>query len=440
MLLLGISYLLLTAAPAVSQQLRGVVGSGGSGGAVALWALTLAAVGLLVGGGAALMFVLVQLAADVRRRPYAYLAPALAAFSACILVGLDARLPLTGISAEHVAVFALVVSVVGGALMQDPRAPLQFTGLLLTLWPPVCLLLMVWAAGGKGNPAAGVERLGPAALGYLSILTISSLAIAALALVVRSSEAAERRGGASESSGAQMSSESRQLEEMLSGAFTTAATGLRRGIVALHKPLLAAFGIALAVGVVRAIVGASGTPEPLMPALVEPVGAPVVSPMLAPWVEPTAPTVTATVTSTPVTQPSAAPAPALVGERVSERATVREAARDDDRSERARSRSSRHRSRRSARTKVDAAPAVAPKAAPAPSRNTIIDASAWGAEEVAAAPARAQAVSKPLAAATRTRVAPVREPEPPPQPKPAARESADPGLDALIKDVLGSTK
>lgn len=445
LLLLGISYLLLTAAPAVSQQLRGIVGSGGRGGALALWALMLAAVGLLVGGGAVLMFVLVQLAGDVRRRPYAYLAPALATFSACVLVGLDARLPLTGISAEHVAVFALVVSVVGGALMQDTRAPLQFTGLLLTLWPPVCLMLMVWTAG--------MGRLSPAALGYLSILTVSSLAIAALALVVRTSEAAERRTlGLDRTEVAQVSGDARALEEVLSGAFSTAASTLRQGIVRLHRPLLAAFGIALAVGVVRAIVGASAQPEALEPARMEPVHGPVVSPLGEPSVEPEiSPTVTAAHEPEPVVSRSRAEEPraaAAVVAPISEpsaRAVSKAKPSRSERAERARVRAERRRIRVSTRTVKG--PAVAPSVVPqvkeeaAPDGNIIIDASAWGAEEVARAPApRARTVQKPIAAVTPTRQPMRSEPESVPAPKPAARESADPGLDALIKDVLTSTK
>ena len=451
LLLLSISYLLLTAAPAVSQQLRSLAGYG-RGGMLGTWALALASTGLLLGGAAALVLVLVQLAADARRRPYVYLSPVLAAFSACILVGLEAKLPLASVSAEHLAVFALIVAVVGGALIQDPRPALQRTGLILTLWPSFSLMLMVWAATGEGDPAVGLWMLGPVVLGYLLILTVSSFAIAATSLIIRSVEAP--------SSSARSGPDVIGVQDLAAHA-TRAGSRLtsfwKRDLPRLHKPLLAVCGIVLAVGVVRAIVGASsGREEALAPAQMEQVAGPIVSPWMAPTVE----------------QPTGrqrASAQAETASKVSERmltnAAVHAVAHEEPRARRERAPRSARRGRARPAKPEPAAVTLSASAPTAAARvvaplgdddwNQAITASkqppAAAASERPSAPTRSPTTralppSTPASQPASTPPTPASTPAPaaPPSqpgtaPKPAS-PTADPGLDALMNDVLRAVK
>lgn len=185
LLLLGLSYVLLLAAPVVSRQLRTFAGGHTNLGAIESWLPAACVSGLVLGGGAALMFVLVQIAREAERRPYVCLAPVLAAFSACVLIGLRAELPLQGVSAEHVAVFALAVSVAGGALVQDARLAAQLTGVLLTLLPPLSLIGVLWANSGKSDPAVAMWTLNAQARAFLTMLTVTSFGIAIIAIVGR---------------------------------------------------------------------------------------------------------------------------------------------------------------------------------------------------------------------------------------------------------------
>jgi succinate dehydrogenase hydrophobic anchor subunit len=185
LLLLGLSYVLLLAAPVVSRQLRTFAGGHTNLGAIESWLPAACVSGLVLGGGAALMFVLVQIAREAERRPYVCLAPVLAAFSACVLIGLRAELPLQGVAAEHVAVFALAVSVAGGALVQDGRLLAQLTGVVLTLLPPLSLIGVLWANSGKSDPAVAMWTLNAQARAFLTMLTVTSFGIAIIAIVGR---------------------------------------------------------------------------------------------------------------------------------------------------------------------------------------------------------------------------------------------------------------
>ena len=68
LLLLGLSYVLLLAAPIVSKQLRSFAGGHANLGAIESWLPAACVSGLVLGGGAALMFVLVQIAREVSDR------------------------------------------------------------------------------------------------------------------------------------------------------------------------------------------------------------------------------------------------------------------------------------------------------------------------------------------------------------------------------------
>lgn len=189
-LALGLGYAMLLAVPIVPQHLRTTVHAGAGLGRIGMSVLSLGAMGLALAGSAALILALVQLAAEVRKHPYAFLSPLLAAFCACMLIGLGARLPLPGIASEYVALCALTVAVAGGALLADERPAMQIVGVLLALFPAVTLLIMVWVTTGKGDPAAALWSLPPAAMSFVVLLLVSSFAIASLAMVVHGIEQA----------------------------------------------------------------------------------------------------------------------------------------------------------------------------------------------------------------------------------------------------------
>jgi hypothetical protein len=189
LLLVSISYVLLLSAPVITRHVRSVVS--GVGGVRAFEWLPLACgAGLVLGGASALVFVLTQIAREAERRPYVCLAPVLAAFAACILIGLRADLPLRGVASEQVAVFGLALSVVGGSLVQTSRVSAQMMGLGFTFLPPLSLFAMLWTLSGKVDPAQVVWGLSAPARAFLGMLTLSSFAIAAVATLGRRAEPA----------------------------------------------------------------------------------------------------------------------------------------------------------------------------------------------------------------------------------------------------------
>jgi hypothetical protein len=125
--LLGLGYLLVLLEPVLAQRVEAWSGQPWSSAVAQRWLPAVSAGGLALGGSAALLFVLSRLLQDVARRPYACLAPVLAVFCGFLLCGLRAKLPLSGVASEHVGILALVLAVLGGALVQErlwlPRAP-----------------------------------------------------------------------------------------------------------------------------------------------------------------------------------------------------------------------------------------------------------------------------------------------------------------------------
>jgi hypothetical protein len=348
LLLLGLSYVLLLAAPVVSRQLRTFAGGHTDLGAIESWLPAACVSGLVLGGGAALMFVLVQIAREAERRPYVCLAPVLAAFSACVLIGLRAELPLQGVSAEHVAVFALAVSVAGGALVQDARLAAQLTGVLLTLLPPLSLIGVLWANSGKSDPAVAMWTLNAQARAFLTMLTVTSFGIAIIAIV-------GRRGART------YADPSMSAPEYLFDANWSAdeAAMRRRGMPGWLLAMLSAAAVGLVfVGFKVALDARStstvlegtageGTLDALKRMVVAPAGAPAAQPATA--AEPPRPTVEPSAPGPEANKPAMAALPAA-----DEKATaqpVPEAQKGEA----------------TAKTKL-AAPEAAPAAAPSPAR------------------------------------------------------------------------
>jgi hypothetical protein len=185
LVLLVTSYLLLIAAPQVSDRMHGLAVRALPGELLQRWIPTAAGAGLALGGGSALIFVLSRLVRDMERRPYACLAPVLGVFCGALLFGLRAELPLAGIAAEHVAVFALSIAVLGGGLLQERRLLAQLLGIALTLLPTLSLVGVVWAASERAQLAAAIWSLSSSTRVFLALLGASSFAMGVIGLVAR---------------------------------------------------------------------------------------------------------------------------------------------------------------------------------------------------------------------------------------------------------------
>jgi hypothetical protein len=85
----------------------------------------------------------------------------LAVFAGFVLWGLRAQLPLEGVGTEYAGVFALALSVGGGALISQRGAGPRVIGWLLAFFAPGALLLMLWSGSGQaqfGNALASLAQ------------------------------------------------------------------------------------------------------------------------------------------------------------------------------------------------------------------------------------------------------------------------------------------
>ncbi|MET0340898.1 MAG: hypothetical protein ABW252_07845 [Polyangiales bacterium] len=175
--------LIALAAPAARDQLARIAAQSVRDGAG--WELGVVAGGLVLLGGAALMFVLARLAREAEARPYASLGPVLAVFSALTLIGLHAPLPLTGVSSELLAVFALLVALCGGGLVRASALSTQLGGLALAMFPALSLVGLLWALSGEADPGRALGALAPRTLAYVGMLLVCSFGIALVATLGR---------------------------------------------------------------------------------------------------------------------------------------------------------------------------------------------------------------------------------------------------------------
>lgn len=185
LVLLAASYLLLVAAPAVSQSFHSLSGSLIRPAELATWVPTAAGAGLAVGGAAGFVFVLERLLRNLRHHPYACIAPTLAVFSGALLVSLGAKLPLASASPEVLAIFALFLSVLGGAVIEQSRHVVL--GFSIALFPSLCLLLACFSLSPQRALSAAIWGLEPSGRLFLAILGLSSVSLALLGNFVRAS-------------------------------------------------------------------------------------------------------------------------------------------------------------------------------------------------------------------------------------------------------------
>ena len=179
---LGLGYGLLLAAPHVLEHLRTLRGGAASG---AGWLPAAAAAGLALGGGAAMVFVLARLVRDVEHQPYACFAPVLAVFAGFVLAGLHAKLPLGSIPSQYVGVFGLVLSVVGGALVQQRAWSTRIAGLLVTMLAPAAIAAVLWSHSQKSTFGAMLVSLDSQVRVFLVLLTVCSASMVIVAIASR---------------------------------------------------------------------------------------------------------------------------------------------------------------------------------------------------------------------------------------------------------------
>jgi hypothetical protein len=185
LLLLGLSYALLIAAPLVSRQFQALTGGALTSLQLQRWVPAAAGFGLAVGGGAALVFVLDRLIRDLRQNPYSCVAPVLAVFAGSVLIGLRANLPIAGIALEPLSVFALALAVIGGSLAEHPALAARLLGLGLSLFPTLSLLGAVWAGSGQSELTRAIWALEPRGRVFLAVLGVSSLGFLLVGAVAR---------------------------------------------------------------------------------------------------------------------------------------------------------------------------------------------------------------------------------------------------------------
>jgi hypothetical protein len=181
LLLLGASFVLLVLGPSILARFQSSAEAMPAGNYITI----AAASGVALGGGAAMIAVISRLVGDVELRPYAALAPVLAVFAGFVLWGLRAQLPLQGVAAEYVGVFALALSVAGGGLIGQPSAAARIVGWLLALFAPTTLLLMVWGGSGQALLGNAIASFPQPLKVYLMLLGAVAFTLAVLGEVAR---------------------------------------------------------------------------------------------------------------------------------------------------------------------------------------------------------------------------------------------------------------
>ena len=180
LLLLAASFALLVLAPVLLGRFQSASQSMNGG-----FLPIAAASGIALGGGAAMIAVVARLVRDIEARPYAGLAPVLAVFAGFVLWGVRAQLPLYGVQSEYAGVFALMVSVAGGAIVARPGAMSRLAGWALAFFGPITLLMLVWGASGKGELGEAVRTLTPQVKMFLGLSAGCAFAMVVLGEAAR---------------------------------------------------------------------------------------------------------------------------------------------------------------------------------------------------------------------------------------------------------------
>jgi len=175
LLLVGVGYVLLVAGPLLTARISPLLAPAGAGSAVPMPAAASAGIALL--GAAAMVVVLASLVRDVETRPYAAIAPVLAVFSAFLLTSARAKLPFPGWASEHLGLFVLTLALLGGALISRAQSGARTLGWLLAIFP-FGAVMTAFLLGAPAGPAAAFAHAEAPVQTYLTLLGLSSLALA----------------------------------------------------------------------------------------------------------------------------------------------------------------------------------------------------------------------------------------------------------------------
>jgi hypothetical protein len=181
LLLLGASFTLLVLGPSLLGRFQGSTDSAPGGGYLNI----AAASGIALGGGAAMIAVVARLVRDIELRPYAVLGPVLSVFTGFVLWGLRAELPWKGVQTEYLGVFALAVSVAGGALIAQRGSGTRPMGWLLAFFAPAVLLGMLWANSGQANGLMAYNTLAQPVRMFMGVLAGAAFVLCLLGEVAR---------------------------------------------------------------------------------------------------------------------------------------------------------------------------------------------------------------------------------------------------------------
>lgn len=181
LLLLGASFTLLVLGPTLLGRFQGNADTAPGGGYLNI----AAASGIALGGGAAMIAVVARLVRDIELRPYAVLGPVLSVFTGFVLWGLRAELPLKGVQTEYLGVFALAVSVAGGALIAQRGSGTRPMGWLLAFFAPAVLVGMLWANSGQANGLLTYNTLAQPVRMFMSVLAGAAFVLCLLGEVAR---------------------------------------------------------------------------------------------------------------------------------------------------------------------------------------------------------------------------------------------------------------
>ena len=181
LLLLAASFTLLVLGPTLPDRFQVGADTAPAGSYLNI----AAASGIALGGGAAMIAVVARLVRDIELRPYAVLGPVLSVFTGFVLWGLRAELPLKGVQTEYLGVFALAVSVAGGALIAQRGAGTRAMGWLLAFFAPAVLLGVLWASSGQANGLMAYDTLAQPVRMFMGMLVGAAFVLCLLGEVAR---------------------------------------------------------------------------------------------------------------------------------------------------------------------------------------------------------------------------------------------------------------
>lgn len=196
LVLLLVSYALILIAPLVFQMLRSYPLPANAFASAPAWTPVLAAGGLALAGGAAMIVVLVRMVRAIERQPYASLAAVLGVLMGVVLIALRAPLVVGNVDSGALAVIGLLTSIAAGAVVPLGGAVVATVGVLLALLPGPLLVAYLWTQEIQGTSLMTMfAGLDAASRTFLVLLTLGSVLMAIAALIGRALTRSARLAG-----------------------------------------------------------------------------------------------------------------------------------------------------------------------------------------------------------------------------------------------------